>query len=164
MLTWYVRGRLVQFYGKHVLVKLTRPANVKINMFKQAHRLAGAPQFFGDSYTWSCTFVMHSWDFLQPERWWRYTHVEMCEYLHPRKYIYVYPEDPHICRPTLYFPTCFRTDLISHISLYIQTCRSREMHIEAIRHPWTSLLIKCYKSWMVDDIGLVNNYLVNAQP
>ena len=69
MLTSYVRGRHVQFYGKNILVKLTRAADVKIDMFKQAHRLAGSYicKVFGDPYTWGYTMLVHSRDSLQPE-------------------------------------------------------------------------------------------------
>lgn len=48
-----------------ILVKLTRRADVKIDMIEQAHRLAGAPQFFGDSYAGSFTTLVPSRDSLQ---------------------------------------------------------------------------------------------------
>ena len=53
-----LKSILVQFYIKYILVKLTRPANVKIFMFKQATDLQVPTfaKFSGDLYT--CSFAL----------------------------------------------------------------------------------------------------------
>ena len=124
----YGTSTLVQSCVEFILMKLIRPADLKIHMFQQATDLQGPTiaNFFGDLYTWS---YAHWWIYrvIYKLKLHRPTHVRNFENLHFTYSLCIYGfkspcRSTHV-HPTQYFPTCFHLDLLSHGTLQIQTCR-----------------------------------------
>ena len=150
-------------------------ADVPIDMFKQAHRLAGSHlQCFsvipthGATQFGAFTGLLATWTLMDlhicGDVW---THV-----LHVTFVLNLPCGSTHMPTHTT-FPGMFTMDLISHMSLYTQTyaCRYRKKHFQAVWHPlncrdqvgcWPSAKSPGWLMTQVSDWWI--EYKVNAQP
>ena len=119
---------VVQSCVEFILMKLIRPAGLKIHMFQKTTDLwvPTIAKFFGDLYTWSYAHwwiykVTYKLKLHRPIHIWSLENLHFICFLciHAIKSLY---RSTHV-HPTQYFPTCFRVDLISHGTLQIQICR-----------------------------------------